>query len=143
MKTIKQEVLAIKRKYKFIKGKFLYNNKKRDFKIETQKIVCYFLCFSPHVGHTVFNFTFRRAVPKNYKTWKKWLTDKGIEIFSSAVLDAINNKDGSGQTKYILKEFIAWGLQNDFSKLESTKTIKRRNNEKQTRKTKKRGGHRR
>ncbi len=141
--TIKQRILKIKRRFKFVRGKFVYNEKRKDFLRKTNKIDCYFLVFNTPLGHSVFEFTFRRAEAKNHAGWKIWLDEKGLDIFSGAVLEAINVRDGSGKTDYHLIDLICWSFQYDFQKLKHTKTFKKGYHEKQTRKTKKSRGHRR
>jgi len=73
--------------------KYLYKQR-GDLARKHTTVICYFIVYNPDKGHSMMLWNpHRRGKNWNAKDWNIWLREKGLDIFSSAVLTAINDKD--------------------------------------------------
>lgn len=123
---------------KMTKNKFVYGDRKKLTQ-KSNNIFCLFLIESKEFGPSLMEFEFKRATAMDHKQWAEFLKNKGIEIYMTAVLPAINNKHGHD---WVLKKFLGYGFNsglrreavNAIRESSNTTTINRRN------KTVKKGG---
>lgn len=109
--TLKDRVRQIIRRYKRInKHRFLYNTK-RDLAGRYNRIKVYFLIHEQERGYSIFPFEFKRKVQFTVPQWTQLFSkslkgyDSLYNIFTQAVLPAINNKGGS---QWRFKALLGW-----------------------------------
>lgn len=95
-KTIRQQLVALKRRFPFrTRYAFLYKNKS-DLTANYSTIYVYALIYDDERGHSVFIWNpHRRGFDWKPREWNKWLNQRGIDILKGDVMEAINSKKGS------------------------------------------------
>ena len=91
--------------------KFLHKTK-ADLKKKYQGVIMYYVIHDPERGHSLMPWNPRRKLKLTAKEWHEWIEEKGKEIFSEAVLPAINTKSGG---EWEIKEYIGFHAIEEFT----------------------------
>lgn len=144
--TLRDRVAGIIRKYKHVSPhKFFYNDKS-DLRERYTKIKVWYLIHDPLRGYSVLNMDFRRKEPMTVSEWGRMHKervgkyDSLYNVFTQAVLPAINNKGGNAW-RFI--SLLGWTGLRDIYRPEDTAASKGRNKTAKKRTTAKRGSNRR
>lgn len=129
VKTLRERVESIIRKYKHVNPeKYLYNNK-TELKRTYKRIKVWFLIHDEQRGYSIMNMEFKRVLPMNVAQWSD-MYKKGYgsynslyNIFTQAVLPAINNKGGN-QWRFI--SLLCWTGVNDLRRAKNPAASRRR-----------------
>ncbi len=110
-RTIRQRAEEITRKYKKVNAqKFLFNTKK-DLKRRYKRIKAWFLIHDEERGYSIMSMEFKRKEIMSVAEWTAlFKTPRGnyqslYNIFTQAVLPAINNKGGN---QWHFVSLLAW-----------------------------------
>lgn len=144
--TLRERVQAIIRKWEYVNAqKFLYNDK-RELRQYYKKIKVWYLIHDSERGYSIINLTFNRKEQMSVAQWstlhKKRVGnyDSLYNVFTQAILPAINNKGGNAW-RFI--SLLCWTGQDELQRAKDTASPKRRNKTSKARNAKPRNRNRR
>lgn len=111
VRTLRDRVQEIVRRYKFVNAQKFCFNKKSELQKRFKRITCWYLIHDVDRGYSVMKMDFKRVMPMSVDTWARLHRqpvegyDSLYSIFTQAVLPAINNKGGN---KWSFTSLLAW-----------------------------------
>lgn len=105
-KTIGAKLKNLSKKFPLKNSaQFLYKEKS-DLSRKYSTVYVYAIIFDDERGHSLFIWNpHRRGKDWQWQGWNKWLLQKGYDILTGAVMDAINDKHGSA---WIVKNIVGF-----------------------------------
>lgn len=111
VQTLRKRVQEIIRRYKHVNAQKFCYNKKSELNRKFKRIRVWYLIHDKARGYSVLKMEYKRIMPMNVETWAR-LHRKPVgnyqplyNIFTQAILPAINNKGGNS---WAFISLLAW-----------------------------------